>query len=95
VGRRVTVLERHRAGDAEVDGARPGGGQERGTDVDPGAGDAVVAAPGAEHLAAAAAQVEQALAGPQVDGAAERRQLLFAERVVDAVTAFPDDELAR
>ena len=60
--------------------------------VDPKAGDTVIARPGAQHLPGTAAEVEHSGACFQTQGRAERGELFGGERVVDAVGTFGDGE---
>ena len=60
--------------------------------VDAGAGDAVIACPGAQHLPRTAAEVEHSGPRFQTQRRAESGELFGCERVVDAVSTFSDVE---
>jgi hypothetical protein len=91
----IAVHELDPIGDLELDGPGTRLGDERRTDIDPGPADAVVAGPGAQQFARSAGQIEDTGIGCEVEGATEDGELLRAERVVDPVAAFADDEGAR
>ncbi|GCM13520.1 hypothetical protein ExPCM15_04662 [Escherichia coli] len=64
-------------------------GEER-THVDSSPRNAMIPGPGAEHLARAAAEVQNSGLWFHAQHATQRGVLLFGERVVDAVFAFTD-----
>ena len=66
-------------------------GEQR-AQVDAGAGDAVIARPGAQHLPRTAAQVEHPGPRLQAQRSAERGEFLGRDRVMDAVGTFGNVE---
>jgi hypothetical protein len=88
------VDEPHGTGHSQLGGPFLGRRDERRAEVHAGAADPVVAGPGAEHLAAAAGQVEHGGAGGQPECDPEDRQLARIDRVVDAVVALAFDEVS-
>src|ERR1700733_11239274 len=79
------LLEPDPVGDAQVSGPVPRGRHEDLAEVHPQALDPVPPGPGAQHLALAAAQVEQPLIAPPPAQLAQEFQLLVRERVQDPV----------
>jgi hypothetical protein len=92
MGRGVAVHETDAVGDTEFGGPLARRGQERCADVDADSGDLMIAGPGRQHLALAAAQVQHRAAGPQPDRVAESGEFVLGDRVEDLVTALPDGE---
>jgi hypothetical protein len=84
------VLERDPIGHAELVGAGPRGGEEHLADVDAHPAGAEAGRPPAQQLALARREVELALAFTQPADLAEQHQLLFGERIQDAVSRFRD-----
>ena len=60
--------------------------------IDADAGDAVIASPGAQHLARTAAQVEHSVPRFQAQRRTESGELFGCDRVVDAVSTLSDIE---
>jgi hypothetical protein len=81
--------------DFQLDGTCSRGADEGAADIDPGAGQPVIARPGAQHLTGPAGQVEHACTGWQLQRMPQRGQLFTAERIMDAVAALSDHEAPR
>src|SRR5574340_522392 len=92
VARSVAMDELDPIGDAEFFGTESCLLGEQLAHVDAGAGDAVIACPGTQHLPRTAAEVEHA--GPRLHAQrrAESGELLGCDRVVDAVSGLGDVE---
>jgi hypothetical protein len=88
------MLKDDAIGDAELVSSIGGGSNEDSAHIDAGAGNAVVTGPGAQHLARAAGEIEDPIPYPWLEGPAQHRQLLLAERIMNPVMPFPDDMLA-
>ncbi len=95
VSRSIAVHEADLLGDTQLNSARPGGGDKHRTDVDPGARQAMVAGPGAEHLPGPAGQVEHLCSRRRAQRLPQSGQVFAGERVVDAMAALPDGKAAR
>lgn len=95
VARRIAVDELDPVGDTEFFSPAFRLLGEQLAQVDARADDAVIACPGAQHLARTATEVEHPGPRFQTQRRAERGELFGCERVVDAVSAFGDVEYSR
>jgi len=90
IGTRITMHEAHSVLDLQLGGPLPGGSQEDLADIDSHPADPMVSAPGAQHFAFAAAQIEQPLIFLQAAHHAQEAQLLLGIRVENPMLSLGD-----